>query len=68
MVLKEHFEREEMMDGKTRTLAFPGTGTFGKIKEHWKKTGSELSERLLVIGLIEQVLTEAEAADTTKGK
>ena len=53
------------MDGKTRTLAFQvSEELFGKIKEHLKKTG--LSQKDFVIGLIEQALTEAEAADTTK--
>ena len=53
------------MDGKPRTLAFQvSEDLFGKIKEHLKKTG--LSQKDFVIGLIEQALTEAEAADTTK--
>ena len=66
MVLKEHFEKGgKTMDGKTRTLAFQvSEELFGKIKEHLTQTG--LSQKDFVIGLIEQALTEAEAADTTK--
>lgn len=66
MVLKEHFEiGGKAMDGKTRTLAFQiSEELFGRIKEHLKKTG--LSQKDFVIGLIEQALTEAEAADKAK--
>ena len=66
MILKEHFEMGgKAMDGKTRTLAFQvSEELFGRLKEHLKKTG--LSQKDFVISLIEQALTEAEAADKAK--
>lgn len=65
-ILKEHFEMGgKAMDGKTRTLAFQvSEELFGRIKEHLKKTG--LSQKDFVISLIEQALSEAEAADTAR--
>ena len=65
-ILKEHFEMGgKAMDGKTRTLAFQvSEELFGRIKEHLKKTG--LSQKDFVISLIEQALSETEAADTAR--
>ena len=65
-ILKEHFEMGgNAMDGKTRTLAFQvSEELFGRLKEHLKKTG--LSQKDFVISLIEQALSETEAADTAR--
>ena len=65
--LKENGGNEIMTNGKTRTMAFQiGEDFFQRIKVHLDREsarlGRKFTQKEFVMGLIEQALTEAEAA------
>ena len=65
MIINEHYAKEENIMAKTRTLAFEVSEEFyQKVKDYLARYeqvfGEKLSQRKLIIGLIEQALEEAD--------